>query len=212
MPYGMFNAPSVRLFCMGIRMLYVISGHMRTGTSMMMAALEVGGMDAEYRQSRDVMKNHFADEHYDPNVGGLYELEGKDYKAPDFPKQYDGKLIKGLNACIVRMAVMKNGIQVVFMRRDAEEIRQSFDAFFGRQLNSIDRINSQMELFIERILNRRDVKTCHVFWYREVVEQPLHHFKILADAGWPIDPQKASDVVDPKYCRFKLENLTVGVY
>ena len=111
--------------------LYVVSGFMRTGTSMMMKALEAGGMDACYRQSRDEMKNRFADEHYDPNIGGLYELERGDYQKPDFPKGYEGKLIKALNQGIPKMAVMPE-IRAVFMRRDAEEIRQSYMPFLGR--------------------------------------------------------------------------------
>ncbi len=41
---------------------------MRTGTSMMMKALEVGGMKAEYKQSCDEMKAHFVDEYYDQNI------------------------------------------------------------------------------------------------------------------------------------------------
>ena len=77
-------------------MIYVVSGFMRTGTSMMMKALEAGGMDASYKQSRDVMKDHYADEYYNPNIGGLYELEKQDYQKWDFPRDYEGKLIKAL--------------------------------------------------------------------------------------------------------------------
>ena len=81
--------------------LYVVSGFMRTGTSMMMKALEAGGLDACYKQSREEMKNRYADEHYDPNIGGLYELERKDYQKPNFPRDYEGKLIKCLNKGII---------------------------------------------------------------------------------------------------------------
>jgi len=45
--------------------LYVVSGFMRTGTSMMMRALEAGGMDASYRQSRETMRQH---QYHDPGV------------------------------------------------------------------------------------------------------------------------------------------------
>ena len=71
--------------------LYVVSGFMRTGTSMMMKALEAGGLEACYRQSREEMRLRFADEHYDPNVGGLYELEREDYREKGFPRKYEGK-------------------------------------------------------------------------------------------------------------------------
>jgi len=213
-------------------MLYVVTGFMRTGTSMMMKALEAGGLDADYQQSRDEMKNRFADEHYDPNVGGLYELERKDYKKWGFPKKHDGKLIKALNQGVPKMWPMKNGIRVVFMRRDSEEIRQSYDAFFGRQLdpenflpfskdqtasyplpgsNEWTKLDSKMQGIVEKIHNRKDVKSLHEFWFRSVVDNPLKYFQTLKNAGWPIDPKKCAEVVDAKYCRFKLEELEIGV-
>lgn len=190
--------------------LYVVSGYMRTGTSMMMRALEASGLDACYQQSRDVMKNRFADSHYDPNVGGLYELEKRDYKCLDFPRQFEGRLIKGLNMCVVTMNIMSD-IKVVFMRRDSEEIRQSYDAFFDKQLGAIGNLNKRMAGIIERIENRRDVSSLNVFWYRDVVDDPHTYFQILQRNGWPIDVIKAASVVDPHYCRFRLENLTVGI-
>ena len=137
--------------------LYVVSGFMRTGTSMMMKALETGGMNTAYKQSRDIMKNRFADEHYNPNIGGLYELEMKDYKEFGFPCKYKGKTIKALNYAIPRMSVMPDGIRVIFMRRNSEEIRQSYDGFFGQQLQDIDNLDGIMKDIIKRIKNRRDV-------------------------------------------------------
>ena len=191
--------------------VYVVSGFMRTGTSMMMKALEAGGMDASYRQSRDVMKNRFADEHYDPNIGGLYELERKDYQEFGFPSKYKGKLIKALNHGVPKMAVMPDGIRVIFMRRHPEEIRQSYDGFFGQQLQNIEHLERNMEDIIDRIKNRKDVLSLDVFWYRGVIENPSMHFQILKDSGWPIDVEKCVKVVDPQYYRFKLENLTIGI-
>ena len=190
--------------------LYVVSGFMRTGTSMMMRALEAGGMDACYKQSREVMRKRFADEHYDPNVGGLYELERKDYREPGFPRKYRGKLIKALGMGVPGMAVMP-AIRVVFMRRDPEEIRQSYAAFFGQDLQGIDTLNNRMQDVLERIRNRRDVISMHVFWYRQVLHWPLHNFTTLQSEGWPIDVTKAVAIVDPDLCRYRHENLTVGV-
>ena len=177
---------------------------------MMMKALEAGGLKAEYKQSRDEMKNHFADENYDPNIGGLYELERNDYLEFGFPEKYKGKLIKGLNQCITKMSVMP-GIRVVFMMRDQEEIRQSYEGFFGNPLRNTEHYGRNMKNFIEQIKNRKDVLSIHIFQYREVLEDPLKHFKILKDSGWPINPEKATKVVDPKYCRFKKEILTEGI-
>lgn len=192
-------------------MVFVVSGFMRTGTSMMMKALEAGGLDACYAQSRNVMKDRFADEHYDPNIGGLFELERGDYRMFGFPKRHEGKLIKALNQGVPRMAVMPHGIRVVFMRRDPEEVRQSYDAFFDQQLRNIEHLDRNMQDVIARIQNRRDVKSLDVFWYRQVIGSPLSHFEVLKANGWPIDPEAAAGVVDPALCRFKIENLTVGI-
>ena len=190
-------------------MIYVVSGYMRTGTSMMMKALESGGLDACYRQSQDDMKSHFSDDHYDPNIGGLYELELRDYRGQEFPRKFEGKLIKSLNQGVPKMVVMPDGIRVVFMRRDTAEIRRSYFAFFGNHLNLGKEFADTMETTKETILNRRDVISFHEFWYREVIERPLEHFEILRDAGWPIDPVLAAEIIDPQYCRFRLENLTI---
>lgn len=194
--------------------LYVVSGFMRTGTSMMMRALEAGGLEAEYQQSREEMRKRFADDKYDPNIGGLYELERKDYQKLNFPRDYEGKLIKALNNGVSNMSVMPNGIRVVFMRRDPEEIRQSYGAFFDNQLRAVqnrDLFNKRMEKIIEQIKNRKDVLSCNVFWYRKVVESPKKHFQILKDNSWNINIDKCVEVVDPKYCRFKKEELSEGV-
>jgi len=191
--------------------VYVVSGFMRTGTSMMMRALEAGGLEACYKQSRDEMKAHYGDDQYDPNLGGLYELERTDYQEFGFPRGYEGKVIKALNQGVPRMAVMKHGIRVVFMRRDVEEIRQSYLAFFDRELQNIEHLERNMADIIQRIGNRKDVLSLDVFWYRQVVEQPLRHFELLESHGWPVDVAASVTVVDPQCCRFRLENLTVGI-
>jgi hypothetical protein len=191
--------------------LYVVSGFMRTGTSMMMKALEAGGLKAEYKQSRDEMKSRFADEKYDPNIGGLYELERKDYLEFGFPKKYKGKLIKALNLGVPRMSVMEKGIRVVFMMRDEEEIRQSYEVLFGKSLQNINHYKRNMENYIELIKNRKDVISIHIFNYREVIENPLKHFQILKDSGWNINPEECVKIINPKYYRFKKEILTPGI-
>lgn len=191
--------------------LYVVSGFMRTGTSMMMKALEAGGLDSEYKQSRDEMKERFADEHYNPNIGGLYELEKVDYLQPTFPQKYKGKLIKGLNRCVSNMAVMPDGIRVIFMMRDPEEIRQSYEAFFGQSLSNITNYERNMKIYINQIKNRKDVLSIHVFRYRDVINNPLKYFKILEKTGWKINSERCVQVIDEKYCRFKKEILTKGI-
>jgi len=177
---------------------------------MMMRALEAGGLDAAYHQSREEMRLRYADAHYDPNVGGLYELAPRQYRQPDFARGYEGRLIKALNMAVPRMAVMPGGIRVVLMRRDCEEVRQSYLAFFGRYLE-VDDLDKRMEGLEQRILNRRDVLSLHVLWYRDVIGSPGLSFAALERGDWPIDVERAAGVVDPALCRYRLERLTVGV-
>lgn len=190
--------------------VYVVGGFMRSGTSMMMRALEAGGMTACYRQSRDEMKARFADAHYDPNVGGLYELERTDYLKPDFPRGYEGKLIKALRMGPARMAVMPGGSRVLFMRRDAEEIRQSCMAFFGSADWTVEGIESQVRQSLEAIRNRRDTEVMEVP-YRSVVEHSAEWFARIRDFGFPIDAEKAAAVVSDQHLRYRRENLEVGI-
>lgn len=191
--------------------LYVVSGFMRTGSSCMMKALEEGGLEAMYAQSRDEMKSRYADEHYDPNIGGLYELDRKEYLRLNFPEGYEGKLIKALNKGVPLMNHMPDGIRVVFMRRDSEEVRQSYNAFFNSNLENTHLLDEKMERTIKMIENRKDVLSCTEVWYREMVDCPECTFKELKKVGWPIDVKKAASVVDKKYLRFKKEELDEGV-
>ena len=79
------------------------------------------------------------------------------------------------------------------------------------QLPNHHLIEQRLDTAIERLRNRKDVKSLDVFWYPEVVKEPEKHFRILKEHGWSLDVEKASSVVDPKYYRFRREKLTVGV-
>lgn len=192
-------------------MLYVVSGFMRTGTSMMMKALESGGLEACYNNSRDEYRKRFADEFYDPNEGGLYELDRSEYRKLNFPEDYEGKLIKGLKNCIPLMNPMPNGIRAVFMLRDKEEIRQSYNAFFNDELRNIENHEESMQRIINRIKNRKDIRSLNVFNYRDVVNNPIKYFTILKNNGWTIDVEKCSEIVNPKLYRFRKELLTISI-
>lgn len=190
-------------------MINIVTGYMRTGTSMMMRALEAGGLEVAKSAERDLLAKVNSDENYNGNPYGLYELTIDQMKEDNFPNQYEGKLIKVLGPQAFTLSPTK-GMRVVLMRRDKEEIRQSFDAFFGKQL-PVENVDERMEV-LERILNnRKDVLSVDVFWYREVIENPRKHFEILKDKGWEIDIDKCVNAVEPELCRFKRENLEIGI-
>jgi hypothetical protein len=189
---------------------YIVSGYMRSGTSMMMQALSVGGLEPESHKSREHMNQQFGDKEYKPNDGGFYELSRQQYQAIGFPKAHEGKLIKCLYGGVHRIAA--GDYKIVYMLRDYEEIRQSYEAFFDvlPNLQTEEQYNEVMNITIGILEQRKDVNLT-VLNYRDVVENPVSAFIKLKNRGWNIDPYKAAKVVDPELCRFRKELLEVGI-
>jgi len=194
-------------------LIYVVSGFMRTGTSMLMNSLIAGGLDAFYREGRDQMNHQWGDDHYQPNGDGFFEPQREDFQNLEFPRMHDGKLIKCLYGGLSALAV--HSYRVVFMGRNSKEVKQSIMGFFKKdylpqnQESIIRNFDAVMNRIVEMASNRKDVLSLHRFQYREVLESPLKHFIQLEEAGWPIDPIKASGIVDPSRIRFKAEELEV---
>lgn len=53
-------------------MLWLVSGFMRSGTSMMMSCLEAGGMSVVKSEAREQFGQVHSDEHYKVNAGKVY--------------------------------------------------------------------------------------------------------------------------------------------
>lgn len=175
----------------------------------MMRALEAGGLEAVYNEDRDRLNQKFGDSDYKPNEGGFYELTRWQYMEPGFPRMHQGKLIKDLYGGITR--IVAGDYRIIYMHRDAEEVRQSHEAFFSRPPPHVgDAYYALMEDTIGILRQRRDVQLT-VLWYRDVVDKPFKVFQELGDIGCPIDPTKAAAVVNPNLCRFRFEELEVGV-
>jgi len=183
---------------------------MRTGTSMMMKALEAGGLKAEYDKSRDKrMNGRYGDDYYKPNSGGFYELSRDQYKVIDFPRKWKGCLIKALHSAMWRLVAGE--YKIIFMRRDPEEIRQSYEAFFDKDAPPV--LKNYIEVMNETtamLKMRKDVNLLE-FNYRDIVKFPLENFEIIKAQGWPISSEKAATIVDPEQCRFRIENLEIGI-
>ena len=182
---------------------------MRTGTSMMMRALEAGGLQAVYDERRNNLNDKFGDKFYKPNDNGFYELSRNQYRKSGFPRMYRGKLIKFLSGGITR--IVAGNYLIVFMLRDPEEVRQSYLAFFDKQspLSCEDYISAMHDV-IGILSMRRDILLV-ALQYRRVISEPLRTFEELKEKGWAINPRDAANVIDPSLCRFKLESLTVGI-
>ena len=190
-------------------MIYVVTGYMRTGTSMMMQCLETGGLETVFSSGREVMNEMHGDERYQPNAGGFYELDFNQLCGPHFIRDTEGKLVKVLRQAALRLP--EHNYRVVVMWRHPEESRQSFEAFFNRRwpLGDIpeEEFRASWERFVEALRGREDMEVS-TLEYRDVVEHPVESF---ASLGWPIDVEKAAAIVDPAQYRFRLERLTVGI-
>lgn len=191
-------------------MIYIVSGYTRSGTSMMMQALIEGGLNGAYDIGREKMNENFGDEYYKPNVYGFFELYIHRYQKLNFPLDYKGKLIKIINTGLRNLSVHE--YKIVYMLRNPEEIRQSYEAFFSRNLTmKLEEYEPWMNKHILMMKNRRDVKSIDVFQYREVLKDPLKYFSILREHGWPIDVYKSITTIDPSQNRFRIEELEVGI-
>lgn len=184
-------------------MIYIVSGYMRSGTSMMMQALEAGGVEAIYSSQRDeCMNKKWGDPDYKPNER-YYELEAEDYQDASFPEAYEGKLIKCLWGGMLRLRPVTE-YRVIFMRRDTKAIQRSLTAFFGQPTEHAQSVNFQRQLDnVASILrDRRSVLSVHEIQYVDVVSNPLPVFEILANQGWPIASAKAAQIPQTRKMRF----------
>lgn len=172
-------------------MIYVVSGYMRCGTSMMMEALQAGGLQAAYSERRDVEMNaRWGEQGYVPNER-YFELDAYDYRRPDFAQVYDGKLVKVLFGGAIRLP--PGEYRCVFMRRPTEQIAQSLLAFFGEVPDLVEsgRLDAEIERALAILRDRRSFLQVEEVWLSEVIENPRAVFERL---GWPIDIEKAASV------------------
>jgi len=179
-------------------MIYLVSGFMRSGTSMMMKALIEGGMEAAFSPERDKRLNDRWGEPdtpngYQPNAE-YFELNGADYRGAEFPLQYEGKLIKCLWVGLTR--IPNSEYRCIFMRRPRKDIELSCLAAFGNapqpvQAHDFDQL---MARITEVVRDRRSFVSVDEVWYDDVLSEPLTVFRKLQWDGWPIDPYLAANV------------------
>lgn len=162
---------------------------------------------------RDQMAAVHADEHYQPNPDSkLYEVPLREYGNVDFPLAYQDKVIKVMLWGLDSLAVNPDGYRVVIMRRDPEEIRQSYEAFFGHPLRHPWMADYEQRIRrAQRMLhNRSDVYSATVLNYRDLIDNPRSTFNELYDLI-EFDIDKAATTIDPSLYRFRREKLTVGI-
>ncbi len=182
-------------------MIYIVSGFMRSGTSMMMEALIAGGLSPAYSPTRDHQLNAKwgdPDVGYTPNTA-YYELDGETYNDPNFPSMFEGRVLKCLYGGLERLKV--GSYRCVFMRRPHEEIKTSCLAAFGTipPLAAASDFDLYIETLIARVRDRRSFLSVDEVWYADVLADPVGAFTRL---DWPIDAIKASAIPQTTKARF----------
>ena len=185
---------------------YVVSGHPRSGTSMMMHALITGGLKGAYSSERVPRSNTNAV--YAPNPNGFFELVDNEQQEPWHPKRFAGKVFKSIYGILPQLS--PGNYKVVYMLRNPEEIRAS-NAKMGRRNRPLARALSDEDYFskMSHYLSiadlRPDMEVLQV-WYHDVVADPTTQFERIRDFGIPIDPEAAASVVNPKLYRNRINH------
>lgn len=183
---------------------YIVSGHPRSGTSMMMHALVQGGLEPAYTPEWDARAAN--PNGYVQNPNGFYELGVEEQRHPWFPMPYWGKLIKAQYLQLVGLAPGR--YRVVFMVRHPREIRMSYRALgeaTGRQRLDWSTENDYyllMKRFMAAAAMRVDMELLEIS-YSDVVASPLATFEKIRDFGFPIDPVKAANTIDSALYRHR---------
>ena len=179
-------------------MIWIVTGFPRSGTSMMMRALEAGGMDIDYSEEQEakLQKEH---------KGGnpvYYELDEGAARDISFPLQHEGKVIKVLAPWRNLGNLAVHEYRVLFMMRDCREIATSLARLLGgalpkRDIDALNRYTHYINKGIQICANRMDVETISVAHYRDVLEDADTVFRTLSTRGWPMDPEAAAVTIDP---------------
>jgi len=183
---------------------YLVAGHPRSGTSMMMHALVQGGLEAAFTPTWDGMAAN--PNGYVQNPNGFYELSLEDQMHPWFPTPHWGKLIKVQYVQLVGLAPGR--YRALFMMRHPREIRMSYQALgeaTARQRLGWEKEADYyplMKRFMAAAAMRADMRLLEV-WYPDVLADPLATFEKIRDFGFPIDPARAAGAIDPALYRHR---------
>jgi len=193
-------------------MIYIVSGYRRSGTSMMMQAINASmtGGSLLYRPDMEDFNSELGE--YQPNPGGLWEVGQAWYMRGYFLRRIpDNCFIKILYDGLP--CLPQGSYKVMFMCRNEEDIKRSctrvdkyladqgyglkanqykpFDVFQPYNQDDIDHVVGICEL-------RADIELIKVH-FDDVIDNPIEVFESL---HIPIDVDKAAATVDPKLRRF----------
>ena len=181
--------------------VYIVSGYMRSGTSMMMKALIQGGIPGRYSTEKDrILDQRYKEGDYHPNPEGFYELGPRDFESSLFPSDYRGFLIKALHW---RLKILSPfDYKVVFMLRNPEEIKVSYLKMFRhRPPFVLEKYHSFIEETLAALEQRKDMAVTTV-WHHDMLNDPGQVIDTLTAAGFPVtNRESAVNAVRPDLYR-----------
>lgn len=187
--------------------VYIVSGYMRSGTSMMMKALIQGGISARYSIKKDsILNERYEGSDYHPNPEGFYELGPKDFESPLFPSDYSGFLIKALHWRLKMLPPFC--YNVVFMLRNPKEIEVSYLKMFRhRPPFVLEKYDSFVAETLALLENRKDM-TVTTVWHHDMIEHPEKVMTTLISRGFPVtDQDSAIKAVNLQLYRSKPQDI-----
>lgn len=165
---------------------------------MMMRALHLSsGLEAVRDDEFDAaMTKIQAGPDYHPNPNGYY-LSSEIL----WPHQAPGKLMKVSTLYEHWRQAKPAEYMVVHMLRNEAERRMSWERGFGTpESDDLQRCYGVSE----QALYERDDASIIAVSYADVIANPVHEFRRIAVAGWPINPLVAASYVDPTLYRNRL--------
>jgi len=176
---------------------YIVSGIERSGTSMMMQILYIGGAPVAFDSSRK------PDYH---NPKGYYELEGGKIISRliegTFPiEKYEGKFIK-ITAYGLQF-LPKGNYKIIYMVRNLDEILDSMEKMSG----PVDRekekpLFEKLNKFTIDLMEKREDIEYIIVNHRDVIQNTRREVERVNEfLGGMLDVDEAVKAVDPKLWR-----------
>ena len=181
----------------------IVSGLPRSGTSMMMKMLEIGGIPP----LTDNLRTADTD-----NPKGYYEFE-RVKKLPDgdkdWMKEAEGRVVKIISALLEHLPSAYT-YKVIFMRRQMEEILASQKQMLIRSGKPTDKVsdeklaemyNKHMGKISSWLAAQPNISVLYVD-YNSMLKDPLPHIEQINHfLGISLDTMKMAEVVDPNLYR-----------
>ena len=188
--------------------IFIVSGLPRSGTSLMMKILEVGGIPVVMDNVRKP----------DPdNPKGYYEYESvkKIKEDASWLRNTRGKAIKIISMLLPELPACEF-YKIIFMERNIDEILRSQQKMLKRKNIELDTDNSKMaELFnrhlqiIHRWLKKQTNIDVLIVNYNRLISLPdIEIDRIIDFLSIPLDKAKMQTVIDPELYRNRAESLS----